>query len=56
MSDTDYNMQPTGIILENKFRGAKSSLSKIKGGRTLIILKLILSLRHNSGGKTIFRG
>jgi len=32
------------------------SFSKIEGGRTLIILKSILSLRYNSGGKTIFRG
>jgi len=29
----------------------KSSLLKIEGGRTLIILKSILSLRHNSGAK-----
>jgi len=41
----------------NKFReGGKLSLSKIEGVRTLIILRSILSLRHNSGGKTIFRG
>jgi len=46
----------TGIYLENKFREGKWSLLKIEGGRILIILKSILSLRYNSGGKTIFRG
>jgi len=45
-----------GIFLENKFRGSKSSLLKIEGGRTLIILKSILSLRHNSGGQNYFQG
>jgi len=56
-------MYHAGIFLENKFRGGKLSLSKIEGGRTLIILKSILSLKDNSGGqnhsqegKTIFRG
>jgi len=50
---TDYI---PGIFLENKFRGGKSSLSKIEGGRTLIILKSILSLRHNSRGAKPFSG
>jgi len=37
--------------------GGKLSLSKIEaGGRTSIILKSILSLRHNSGGAKPFLG
>jgi len=46
----------SGVFLENKFREGKSSLLKIEGGRTLITLKSILSLRHNSGGQNHFQG
>jgi len=46
----------TGIFLENKFKGSKSSLLKIEEGGTLIILKSILSLRDNSVGKSFSGG
>jgi len=42
--------------LLKKIEGGKSILLKIEGGRTLIILKSILSLRHNSGGQNHFEG
>jgi len=45
------NIWYSGIFLENKSRVGKLSLLKIEGGRTLIILKSILSLKDNSGGK-----
>jgi len=65
-------MLGSGIFLENKFRGSKSSLSKIEGQnfnhiidcidsvtqsiQSMIILKSIISLRHNSGGANHFQG
>ena len=44
-----------GIFLE-KNSGEQIEFFEDRGGRTSIILKSILSLRYNSGGKTTFRG
>jgi len=49
----EFFLRLVGIFLKNKFRRGKLNLSKIEGGRTLIIF---LSLRRNSGGTKQFSG
>jgi len=49
-------MVHAGIFLENKFREGQIESFENRGDRTLIILKSISSLRHNSEGENHFQG